>query len=102
MQGYPRDLIGYGRTPPHAAWPNGARIALQIVMNYEEGGEASVLHGDPASETFLNELVGGPSGGLDWLDDSNVDWGQDLPGLAAWQERTGEASVRLRDFGSGR
>jgi len=61
VQGYPRDLIGYGRTPPHAAWPNGARIALQIVMNYEEGGEASVLHGDRASETFLNELVGGPA-----------------------------------------
>jgi putative urate catabolism protein len=58
---YPRDLIGYGRTPPHANWPGGARIALSIVMNYEEGGEASVLHGDPASEVFLNEIVGGPA-----------------------------------------
>ncbi|HEY5799766.1 MAG TPA: allantoinase PuuE [Burkholderiaceae bacterium] len=55
---YPRDLIGYGRTPPHAAWPDGARIALQFVLNYEEGGENSVLHGDPASETFLSEIVG--------------------------------------------
>jgi allantoinase len=55
---YPRDLIGYGRNPPHAAWPGGARIALQFVLNYEEGGENSVLHGDPASETFLSEIVG--------------------------------------------
>lgn len=55
---YPRDLIGYGRTPPHPAWPNGARIALQFVLNYEEGGENNVLHGDPASETFLSEIIG--------------------------------------------
>ena len=44
--GYPRDLVGYGRHPPHAAWPGQARIALQFVLNYEEGGENSVLHGD--------------------------------------------------------
>ena len=43
---YPRDLIGYGRTPPDPAWPGRARLALQIVMNYEEGGERPVLHGD--------------------------------------------------------
>ncbi|MBV8665019.1 MAG: allantoinase PuuE [Burkholderiaceae bacterium] len=55
---YPRDLIGYGRTPPHARWPDGARIALQFVLNYEEGAENSVLHGDPASETFLSEIIG--------------------------------------------
>ncbi len=53
---YPRDLIGYGRTPPHARWPGGARIALQFVLNYEEGGENAVLHGDPASEQFLSEM----------------------------------------------
>src|SRR5258708_645449 len=53
--GYPRDLIGYGRNPPHARWPGGARVALQFVLNYEEGAENSVLHGDPASETFLSE-----------------------------------------------
>ena len=58
--GYPRDLIGYGRNPPHALWPGGARIALQFVLNYEEGGESNVLHGDPASETFLSEIVGAP------------------------------------------
>jgi putative urate catabolism protein len=55
---YPRDLIGYGRTPPHARWPDGARIALQFVLNYEEGGENCVLHGDTASETFLSEIIG--------------------------------------------
>jgi putative urate catabolism protein len=55
---YPRDMIGYGRTPPHAKWPGGARIALQFVLNYEEGAENNVLHGDAASETFLSEIIG--------------------------------------------
>jgi len=55
---YPRDLKGYGRNPPHPHWPGNARIALQFVMNYEEGGENNVLHGDPASETFLSEIIG--------------------------------------------
>ncbi len=55
---YPRDMIGYGRTPPYADWPNGARIALQFVINYEEGGENNILHGDAASEAFLSEIVG--------------------------------------------
>ena len=55
---YPRDLKGYGRNPPHARWPGGARIAVQFVLNYEEGAENSVLHGDPMSETFLSEIVG--------------------------------------------
>ena len=55
---YPRDLIGYGAHPPNPNWPNGARLALSMVLNYEEGGEASVLHGDPASETYLHEVPG--------------------------------------------
>jgi putative urate catabolism protein len=55
---YPRDLIGYGAHPPHARWPGGARIAVQIVLNYEEGAENCVLHGDAASETFLSEIIG--------------------------------------------
>jgi putative urate catabolism protein len=55
--GYPRDLIGYGRHPPHARWPGGARVAVQFVLNYEEGAENSVLHGDPASEVFLSEII---------------------------------------------
>src|SRR5215471_12457363 len=54
---YPRDLIGYGRRPPHPRWPGGARVALQFVLNYEEGAENCVLDGDPASETFLSEIV---------------------------------------------
>ncbi|MGV3499364.1 MAG: allantoinase PuuE [Hydrogenophaga sp.] len=53
---YPRDLRGHGRNPPHARWPNGARIAVQFVLNHEEGGENSVLHGDEASEQFLSEM----------------------------------------------
>jgi putative urate catabolism protein len=53
----PRDFVGYGRTPPHARWPNGARIAVQFVLNHEEGAENSVLDGDAASETFLSEIV---------------------------------------------
>jgi allantoinase len=53
---YPRDLVGYGRTPPHARWPGDARIAVQFVLNYEEGAENSVLHGDAASEQFLSEM----------------------------------------------
>ena len=53
---YPRDLAGYGRRPPHAHWPNDARVALQFVLNYEEGGENSVLHGDAGSEQFLSEM----------------------------------------------
>lgn len=59
--GYPRDLIGYGRTPPFADWPDGARLALQIVVNYEEGGERNILHGDVESECYLQEVVGIPS-----------------------------------------
>jgi OHCU decarboxylase len=55
---YPRDMVGYGRTPPHARWPGDARIAVQFVINYEEGGENNILHGDAASEAFLSEIVG--------------------------------------------
>lgn len=54
---YPRDLIGYGQYPPHPKWPNQARIAVQFVLNYEEGGENCVLHGDQQSETFLSEII---------------------------------------------
>jgi allantoinase len=54
---YPRDLAGYGASAPHADWPGGARIAVQFVLNYEEGAESSVLHGDAASETFLSEIT---------------------------------------------
>jgi putative urate catabolism protein len=55
---YPRDLIGYGRDVPLAGWPGNARTAVQFVLNYEEGGESCVLHGDKASEQFLSEIIG--------------------------------------------
>lgn len=55
---YPRDLIGYGRHPPQANWPGHARLAVQFVLNYEEGGEHCVLHGDATSETFLSDIIG--------------------------------------------
>jgi putative urate catabolism protein len=58
---YPRDLAGYGRQPPQARWPGEARIALQFVLNYEEGGENAVLHGDAGSEQFLSEMFNPPS-----------------------------------------
>ena len=55
---YPRDMAGYAGSPPAVTWPGGAKIAVQFVLNLEEGSENSVLHGDPASETFLSEIVG--------------------------------------------
>jgi allantoinase len=53
---YPRDMVGYGRTPPHPRWPGDARVAVEFVLNYEEGAESSILHGDPASESLLTEF----------------------------------------------
>ena len=58
MKRYPRDMPGYGQTPPDPQWPDRAKIAVQFVINYEEGGENNILHGDPASEAFLSEIVG--------------------------------------------
>ena len=58
QQSYPRDLVGYGRNPPDPRWPGKARVAVQFVLNYEEGGENCVLHGDAASEAFLSEITG--------------------------------------------
>ncbi len=58
MLSYPRDLSGYNGSPPQADWPGGARVAVQFVLNYEEGGENCILHGDQASETFLSEIIG--------------------------------------------
>jgi allantoinase len=57
----PRDLVGYGPTPPDPQWPGGAKVAVQFVINYEEGGENTVLNGDPGSEAFLSEMVGAAS-----------------------------------------
>ena len=55
---YPRNLLGYGQNTPKVSWPNSSKIAIQFVINYEEGGENCLLHGDPASEAFLSEIVG--------------------------------------------
>jgi putative urate catabolism protein len=55
---YPRDLRGYGRNPPHPHWPNDARVAVQFVVNFEEGGENNILHGDASSEAFLSDVLG--------------------------------------------
>lgn len=77
MTRYPRNLRGYGPTPPDARWPGGARIAISLVLNYEEGGENCLLHGDPASEAFLSEIVGAAAwpGQRHWNMESIYDYG---------------------------
>lgn len=77
MTRYPRDFRGYGATPPDARWPGGARIAVQFVVNYEEGGENCLLHGDAASEAFLSEIVGAQPwpGQRHWNMESIYDYG---------------------------
>ncbi len=77
MNRYPRDFRGHGATPPDAAWPGGARIAVQFVVNYEEGGENCLLHGDAASEAFLSEIVGAQPwpGQRHWNMESIYDYG---------------------------
>jgi putative urate catabolism protein len=57
----PRDLVGYGASPPDPRWPGGKRLALSLVLNYEEGGESTPLEGDPASEAYLHEVIGAPA-----------------------------------------
>lgn len=61
LEQYPRDMVGYGRNPVDPQWPNQARLALQFVINYEEGGESCILHGDTTSEAFLSEVIGAES-----------------------------------------
>jgi len=77
MTRYPRDFAGYGQTPPDARWPGGARIAVSMVLNYEEGGENNILHGDAASEAFLSEIVGAAQwpGQRHWNMESIYDYG---------------------------
>ncbi|MCX7301289.1 MAG: allantoinase PuuE [Rhodobacterales bacterium] len=74
---YPRDMIGYGPTPPEARWPNGARVALSLVLNYEEGGENNILHGDGQSEAFLSDIAGAAPwpGQRHWNMESIYDYG---------------------------
>ena len=77
MKNYPRDMAGYGQVVPDARWPNGAKIAVQIVLNYEEGGENNILHGDGASEAFLSEITGAQpwSGMRHWNMESLYEYG---------------------------
>ena len=77
MTRYPRDFTGYGATPADPKWPGGARIAVQFVLNYEEGGENNILHGDAASEAFLSEIVGAAPwpGQRHWNMESIYDYG---------------------------
>ncbi len=74
---YPRDMRGYGRVPPDPRWPGDARICVQFVINYEEGGENNILHGDPCSEAFLSEVVGATnwSGQRHWNVESSYEYG---------------------------
>lgn len=112
---YSRDLTGYGRTTPDPRWPGGARIAVQIVLNYEEGGENSVEHGDPASEAFLSEIIGAQPwpGQRHWNMESIYDYGarsgfwrmhrmlKDLPitvyGVATALERSPEQVAAMQE-----
>ncbi|MEO5621618.1 MAG: allantoinase PuuE [Cypionkella sp.] len=77
MPRYPRDLLGYGANPPDAKWPNGAKIAVSLVVNYEEGGENNILHGDAGSEAFLSDIAGAaPWPGMrHWNMESIYDYG---------------------------
>ena len=87
-QPYPRDLIGYGRDVPHAQWPGQARIAVQFVLNYEEGGENATLHGDAGSEQFLSEMFN---------PDSYPDRHMSMEGIYEYGSRVGVWRI-LREF----
>ncbi len=97
---YPRDLVGHGRTPPHAQWPQGARIAVQFVINYEEGGENNILHGDAASEAFLSEIVGAQAwpGQRHWNMESIYEYGARAGYWRLWRMFT-ERGLPLTVFG---
>ncbi|MFN3937611.1 MAG: polysaccharide deacetylase, partial [Gemmobacter sp.] len=77
MNRYPRNLSGHGASPPDANWPGGARVAISLVLNYEEGGENCILHGDAASEAFLSDIPGAqPWPGMrHWNMESLYDYG---------------------------
>ena len=114
---YPRDMTGYGPTPPDPKWPGGAKIAVQIVLNYEEGGENNILHGDAASEAFLSEIVGAAAwpGQRHWNMESIYEYGAragfwrlhrmlgDLPvtvyGVATALARAPEQVAAMQDAG---
>ena len=95
---YPRDFTGYGPTPPDPKWPGGARIAVQIVLNYEEGGENNILHGDMASEAFLSEIVSAQPwpGQRHWNKESIYEYGARAGFWRIYRIAAGHSRHRLR------
>ena len=91
MTDYPRDMKGYGRAIPDPKWPGAAHIAVQFVLNYEEGGENNILHGDAASEAFLSEIVGAAAwpGQRHWNMESIYEYGARAGFWRLWRMFTG-------------
>ena len=91
MTDYPRDMKGYGRAIPDPKWPGGAHVAVQFVLNYEEGGENNILHGDAASEAFLSEIVGAAAwpGQRHWNMESIYEYGARAGFWRLWRMFTG-------------
>ncbi len=100
MKNYPRDMKGYGGKPPHPKWPNAANVAVQFVLNYEEGGENNILHGDAASEAFLSEIVGAAAwpGQRHWNMESIYEYGARAGFWRLWRMFT-ERKVPLTIYG---
>ena len=99
---YPRNMQGYGGHPPHADWPGGAKVAISLVLNYEEGGENSVLHGDAASEGFLSEIPGAQPwpGQRHWNMESVYEYGAGRARAGRRGSRRGSPRRRRRRAGS--
>ena len=100
MTDYPRDMKGYGRAIPDPKWPGGAKVAVQFVLNYEEGGENNILHGDAASEAFLSEIVGAAAwpGQRHWNMESIYEYGARAGFWRLWRMFT-ERKVPLTIYG---
>jgi putative urate catabolism protein len=100
MSDYPRDMTGYGRAIPDPKWPGGAHVAVQFVLNYEEGGENNILHGDAASEAFLSEIVGAAAwpGQRHWNMESIYEYGARAGFWRLWRLFTGR-KVPLTIYG---
>ena len=100
MTDYPRDMKGYGRAIPDPQWPGGAHVAVQFVLNYEEGGENNILHGDAASEAFLSEIVGAAAwpGQCHWNMESIYEYGARAGFWRLWRMFTGK-KVPLTIYG---
>ena len=100
MPDRPRDLAGYGRTPPKANWPDDARVAVSFVLNYEEGAERTPLNGDAVSETYLGEIMGDPKPTRDWNTESIYEFGTRV-GVWRILDAFGEQGLPLTMFACG-